>query len=612
MNVGFYMFEGDKWMCTCSFPNEDNHNLAHVNNCSTSCHCSTDEALNSRWTCICDADKSPEVAGNHTTSCFAGCECGSGSDETKSYKKLMSGKTVVIIFLSSALLTVVVFTASVLCCVYRKAMFHVSLPPFGSDKETSCNSSTNLISHGASSLPEFKVHIGPSPIKHIAGYICGSSCFFQRKEEAVHGVITQFSYSELENGTNKFCKTNLIGIGGSSHVYRGHLKDGQIVAVKRLKTHERPETIAVFLTEIALISRLNHCHVVPLLGYCSENKGKYVERLLVYEYLSNGNLRDCLNGSLGKWLDWRTRVAIALGAAKGLEYLHDAAAPHILHRDVKSTNILLDRNWKAKITDLGMAQDLTDGLPSCSSSPARILHGTFGYFAPEYAIVGKASRKSDVFSFGVVLLELISGRQAIHKSSSTNGDESLVIWGTPRLQDSSRVILELADPQLKRKYPEEEMQVMAYLAKECLLMDPDDRPTMSEVVQILSTIAPQHPTRLKIPVNILLKSTKCIDIEVNNEDEEEEEASDKITECCDSIKWEDESRRLLNQLNENQNVTSSSSQGGEEEYVIFPISKSVSKRSWNSQEDESVVDLTEPRFETFCVESRPSDLPQMA
>lgn len=210
------------------------------------------------------------------------------------------------------------------------------------------------------------------------------------------------------------------------------------------------------LKQIELLSRLNHCHVVPLLGYCSESQGRQLERLLVFECMSNGNLRDCLDLKQGKKpMDWQTRVSVALGAARGLEYLHEAAAPRILHRDIKSTNILLDDKFRAKvcadseegrhlnnayqikalltdhslqITDLGMAKCLmNDGVTSCSSSPARML-GTFGYFAPEYAIVGKASLKSDVFSFGVVILELITGRQPIHKSSSTRTDESLVIW----------------------------------------------------------------------------------------------------------------------------------------------------------------------------------------
>ena len=204
--------------------------------------------------------------------------------------------------------------------------------------------------------------------------------------------------------------------------------------------------------QVELLSRLHHYHVVPLIGYCSEFHGKHAERLLVFEYMSYGNLRDCLDGELGEKMTWNIRISLALGAARGLEYLHEAAAPRILHRDVKSTNILLDENWHAKvsqqvfasvrpnvnlnvhkhclqITDLGMAKCLSsDGLQSGSSSPTMGLQGTFGYFAPEYAIAGCASPMSDVFSFGVVLLELITGRKPIQKPSNNKGEESLVIW----------------------------------------------------------------------------------------------------------------------------------------------------------------------------------------
>ncbi|KAA8550377.1 hypothetical protein F0562_002061 [Nyssa sinensis] len=461
-----------------------------------------------QWTCNC-ADGSPEVAANgHGTSCFTVCNCTSGSSsETQSSKKRISSKVVVIVLLLCIVLTTLAFIASAVCYVYRRDKCPIQPPLFSSDKETSCNSATNLISHRVTSAPESKVYIG-SPINPITGCIHKGSFLFRNKTRTIHGTIIQFSYAELENATNKFSNSNLIGVGGSSHVYCGHLKDGRTVAVKRLKTQGRSDSEAVFFTEIELISRLHHCHVVPLLGYCTVNQGKHAERLLVFEYMPNGSLRECLDGASGIFLDWGSRVAIALGAARGLEYLHEAAAPRILHRDVKSTNILLDENWRAKITDLGMAKHLRiDGLPSCSNSPAR-MQGTFGYFAPEYAIVGRASLKSDVFSFGVVLLELISGRLPIHKSVN-KGEESLVIWATPRLQDSRRVILELPDPCLKGNFPEEEMQIMAYLAKECLLLDPDSRPTMSEVVQILSTIAAERSRRRNFPIN-LLPSTSSV------------------------------------------------------------------------------------------------------
>ncbi|XP_057953476.1 receptor-like serine/threonine-protein kinase NCRK isoform X2 [Malania oleifera] len=494
----------NKWTCICT-AYQGNQSYALANNCSTSCDCNpaAGEPSGGRWTCTCAADGLPKVVANgHDPSCFRACNCTFGSlSEASASKKHISGKVIVIILLLCVILTTSAFIASVACYVCRRDKRPTQPPVFSSDKETSYNSAANLISQKTTSVPESKINIDSS-INHISGCFHKASFLFRKNTRTIGETVITFSLSELENATNRFSNLNLIGLGGSSYVYRGQLKDGRTVAVKRLKAKEGSEADSVFLREIELLSRLHHCHVVPLLGYCSESQGKHAERLLVFEYMSNGNLRDYLDGVSGKYMDWGTRVAVALGAARGLEYLHEAAAPRILHRDVKSTNILLDENWQAKITDLGMAKCIrTDGIPSCSSSPAR-MQGTFGYFAPEYAIVGRASLKSDVFSFGVVLLELISGRKPIHKSSD-KGQESLVIWATPRLLDSRRVIADLPDPHLKGAFPEEEMQIMAYLAKECLLLDPDSRPTMSEVVQILSTIAPENFGRRNFPVKFI-------------------------------------------------------------------------------------------------------------
>ncbi|KAE8670485.1 Receptor-like serine/threonine-protein kinase NCRK [Hibiscus syriacus] len=485
------------WTCTCSsfYPGKQSDVLK--SNCSRSCDCSPVEPNGGRWKCICATDGFPKVANNHDTTCFTACNCTAGSLPETPVRKNYTNRVVVIVLLLCVILTTLAFLASLTCYLYRKdkcPKCPIRLAVFSSDKETSCNSATNLISHMTSSASETK------------GCFQSASFLCWNKTGTVLGTICQFAYSELENATNKFSDSNLIGLGGSSYVYRGQLKDGRIVAVKRLKIQGGGlDADSIFSTEVELLSRLHHCHVVPLLGYCSESGGKHADRLLVFEYMPNGNLRDCLDGILGETMSWETRVRIAIGAARGLEYLHEAAAPRILHRDVKSTNILLDKNWRAKITDLGMAKRLrADGLPSCSSSPAR-MQGTFGYFAPEYAVFGKASLMTDVFSFGVVLLELITGRQPIHKSN--NREESLVIWATPRLQDSKQVSSELPDSRLKGNFPEEEMQVMAYLAKECLLLDPDTRPTMSEVVQILSTIAPDKSKRRNIPVNFYQMSS---------------------------------------------------------------------------------------------------------
>ncbi|KAL4576961.1 hypothetical protein LXL04_013062 [Taraxacum kok-saghyz] len=560
----------NKWTCTC-YANQLYHHVILPPRCSSSCNCTSESTSQSRWKCICPSDKLPEVATSNDTNCFMSCNCNSGTlIKSESLKKQFSSKSVLIILLLCMVVTTLAIFASIMFYIYRKHT-NPKQPPLSSssDKDTSYNSTTNLISYKASSLLDSKIYIH-SPKNPFTGFIYKASFLFRKQPRTVQGTITSFSYYELETATNKFSENNLIGVGVSSHVYYGQLKDGKLVAVKRLKSHGGPDAELTFLTEIELLSRLHHCHVVPLLGYCLEYHTKHPEMLLVFEYLPNGNLRECLDGVSEKCLDWGARIAVAIGAARGLEYLHEAAAPRILHRDVKSTNILLDENWRAKITDLGMAKSLvSDGVPSCSSSPAR-MQGTFGYFAPEYAIVGRASLMSDVFSFGVVLLELISGRHPIYKTSE-KGEESLVIWATPLLQDSRRVSTELPDPRLEGNFEEEELQVMAYLAKECLLLDPDARPTMSEVVQILLTIAPEKSKRRNFSVDRYQDYTIRMDREML-----QPSYSGSFSSQCS----------LLVHTHEN-------------EPVITVTDSPVNVN--HGQDDEVTVDLTEPRFESFCV-----------
>lgn len=596
------------WTCECSSSYQGNQSYTIGSNCSTSCDCSQDGG--SIWRCQCPADGLPKVAADgQYTNCFAACNCTIGSlGDTESSKTHISSKVVVVVLLICVILTTLAFLSSVACYFYRKDKSAIQPPVSSSDRETSFNSAANLISHRTYSRSEPKTVIN-SPIKQIKGCFHRNSCLLGSRTGTIHGLIVQFSYSELHDATEKFSKSNLIGVGGSSYVYRGKLKNGKTVAIKRLKTQKGPDAVSVFLTEIEVLSRLNHCHLVPLVGYCSETRGKNAERLLVFEYIPNGNLRDCLDGASGKKMDWGTRVGIAIGAARGLEYLHEAAAPRILHRDVKSTNILLDEEWRAKITDLGMAKHLrADGLSSGSNSPARV-EGTFGYFAPEYAIVGRASLKSDVFSFGVVLLELITGRPPIHKQSG-KGEESLVIWATPRLQDSRQIIMELPDPNLDGKFPEEEMQIMAYLAKECLLLDPEARPTMGEVVQILSSIAPERSIRTNISVNFSQRSStygghseECIDIpdcshiskqHMHTESSEDAEELKRVVSYNLSVRCSvplDVNHTAIHVEDKEENRISA-------EYMERLVLVASKARSWRASDDET-VDLTEPWFEAF-------------
>ncbi|XP_062224348.1 receptor-like serine/threonine-protein kinase NCRK [Phragmites australis] len=605
--------ETTRWTCVCAAHplGEPNSNSSLSSNCSSSCHCQQDEnGGTGSWNCTCTSDKAlwkEEHAVLRDRSCFTSCNCTSGSSEEG--KRHVSNKTVIVTLLVCVILTTTAFLVTTVYYFRRKDALSPRSQMYSFDKYTSWSSRSNLISHRSSPLPQPKLKPRLSVLKE---FLCSCPIICGGEGASFPGIIVRFSYTELEQATGKFSDEHLIGAGGSSKVYRGQLSDGKVVAVKKLRPLGGADEDYEFLSEIELLSRLNHCHVVPLLGYCSESQGRQLERLLVFECMSNGNLRDCLDLKQGrKPMDWQTRVSVALGAARGLEYLHEAAAPRILHRDIKSTNILLDDKFRAKITDLGMAKCLmNDGVTSCSSSPARML-GTFGYFAPEYAIVGKASLKSDVFSFGVVILELITGRPPIHKSLSTRADESLVIWATSRLRDSRLVVTELPDPALQGRFPAEEMQIMAHLARECLQWDPEARPTMTEVVHMLSTIAPLHGAkRRNLPMAAAFNLTtppphvgRC---------EAEADDIERQQECSSSVQWQ-QARcappspppgRASWPGDRVSAVNKGACAGAVVSGEMVNGMLLMSPHGWSSwrpppDEELEAVDLTEPRLETF-------------
>lgn len=416
--------------------------------------------------------------------------------------KSADGKLFLPAVILSIILAVIALLASVACFLQHKQKEKCPSSRFSFDKDTSISGFTNLISQRSSLTDEFQVYDN-SCFSSTTGCIRRASFKFSNNTEIVPGtILRRFSYAELVEATEQFPKLNIIGVGGSSSVYRGQLRDGRAVAVKKLDTRNGPDADREFLIEVELLSRLHHFHLVPLIGYCIETHRKEVQRLLVYEYMPNGNLREHLDGTLGREpLNWITRVRISLGAARGLEYLHEAATPRVLHRDFKSSNILLDGKWRAKVADFGMATAVTNNDYDCpSNSPARML-GTFGYFAPEYAMLGRASLKSDVFSFGVVLLELISGRRPLNMSLP-KGQQSLVIWANPLLEEETNVLNQIVDPLLRNSFPIDGMLKMAQLARACLQMDPEARPTMTAVVQVLATLIPESARRsASLPTN---------------------------------------------------------------------------------------------------------------
>ncbi|KAL5670567.1 hypothetical protein ACJX0J_022788, partial [Zea mays] len=215
--------------------------------------------------------------------------------------------------------------------------------------------------------------------------------------------ITKYTYKELVRATNNFNPLNKIGEGGFGSVYKGQLRNGTVIAVKVLSSESR-QGVREFLNELVAISDISHDNLVKLYGYCAEGD----QRILVYNHLENNSLAQTLLGSSHSNIqfDWKTRVNICLGIARGLAYLHHGVSPHIVHRDIKASNILLDRDLTPKISDFGLAKLLP---PNATHVSTRVA-GTLGYLAPEYAIRGQVTRKSDVYSFGVLLLEIVCGR----------------------------------------------------------------------------------------------------------------------------------------------------------------------------------------------------------
>ncbi|KAL3508226.1 hypothetical protein ACH5RR_033608 [Cinchona calisaya] len=288
---------------------------------------------------------------------------------------------------------------------------------------------------------------------------------------------------ELKDITDNFGTKALIGEGSYGRVYHGVLKNGQAAAIKKLDSSKQPDQ--EFLAQVSMVSRLKHENFVGLLGY-SVDGGL---RVLAYEYAPNGSLHDILHGRKGvkgaqpgPVLSWVQRVKIAVGAARGLEYLHEKAQPHIIHRDIKSSNILLFDDDVAKIADFDVSNQSPDMAARLHST--RVL-GTFGYHAPEYAMTGQLSAKSDVYSLGVVLLELLTGRKPVDHTLPRQ-QQSLVTWATPKLSEDK--VKQCVDARLQDQYPPKAVAKMAAVAALCLQYEADFRPNMSIVVKALQPL----------------------------------------------------------------------------------------------------------------------------
>lgn len=294
-----------------------------------------------------------------------------------------------------------------------------------------------------------------------------------------------FTLSELKVIANDFSSGSFLGEGGFGPVYKGFIDDkvrpglvAQPVAVKLLDL-DGNQGHREWLAEVIFLGQLRHAHLVKLIGYCCEDE----HRLLVYEFMARGNLENQLFRRCSVSLPWLTRIKIAVGAARGLAFLHGEEKP-VIYRDFKASNILLDSDYTAKLSDFGLAKDGPEG--DDTHVTTRVM-GTHGYAAPEYIMTGHLTTMSDVYGFGVVLLELLTGKRAMDKSRPSR-EQNLVEWTRPLLKDPHHKLDRIMDPKLEGQYSMEGAKKAASLAYQCLSHHAKYRPTMNTVVKTLEDI----------------------------------------------------------------------------------------------------------------------------
>ncbi|KAL0545400.1 hypothetical protein IC582_015282 [Cucumis melo] len=293
------------------------------------------------------------------------------------------------------------------------------------------------------------------------------------------GCVSVIDFKVLEKATGNFGESNVLGEGGFARVYKALLDDNLVVAVKKLDCSGL-QADTEFENEVNILSRIHHPNIICQLGCSSEGDAK----LIVYELMENGSLETQLHGpSRGSALNWHMRMKIALDVARGLEYLHEHCQPAVIHRDLKTSNILLDANFNAKLADFGIA--ITDGTQNNNKIK---LSGTLGYVAPEYLLHGKLTEKSDVYAFGIVVLELLLGRRPVEKRP-TPQSHSIVTWAMPQLTDRSK-LPNIVDPVIRNTMDLKHLYQVAAMAVLCVQGESSYRPLIKDVLHSLIALVP--------------------------------------------------------------------------------------------------------------------------
>ncbi|KAJ7964195.1 putative CRINKLY4 related 3 [Quillaja saponaria] len=349
---------------------------------------------------------------------------------------------------------------------------------------------TSAVAHvGTSLIPNSGLNAAPSSLRSFSSKQQSSRTLRHQRSGSSSKYVDKphnFSLSELAAATDNFSVENKIGAGGFGIVYKGKLEDGREVAIKRGETCTKrkkfQEKESAFDSELALLSRLHHKHLVGLVGFCEE----YEERLLVYEYMGNKALHDHLhdknnvekNSSILN--SWMIRIKIALDAARGIEYLHNYAVPPIIHRDIKSSNILLDSNWTARVSDFGLS--LMGPEPEQEGMSSQAV-GTVGYIDPEYFVLNVLTTKSDVYGLGVLLLELLTGKRAVFKNEE-DGTGPMCVVEYAMAMISAGELWNMLDSRVGQ--PEvneaEAVEIVAYTASHCVNLEGKERPGMIDIV----------------------------------------------------------------------------------------------------------------------------------
>ncbi|KAK1578536.1 hypothetical protein Q3G72_031022 [Acer saccharum] len=385
-----------------------------------------------------------------------------GVDLPRRKKNGLSGSIIAVISLSA-------FTAFILC--FGLALLIIM-------KCGACVHQSEQVPHDLTHSPG-KPSGAPSSMRY-GNVLSSTSMSLDSSAMTYTGPAKTFTLNDIERATKSFDASRIIGEGGFGVVYRGTLEDGREVAVKVLKRDDRHGG-REFLAEVEMLGRLHHRNLVKLIGICIESHF----RCLVYELVPNGSLESHLHGvdNVNGPLDWDARMKIALGAARGLAYLHEDSSPRVIHRDFKSSNILLEHDFTPKVSDFGLARAaLDEGNKHISTH----VMGTFGYLAPEYAMTGHLLVKSDVYSYGVVLLELLTGRKPVDFSQPP-GQENLVAWARPLLT-SKEGLETIIDPIIKSNISFDIIVKVAAIASMCVQPEVSHRPFMGEVVQALKLV----------------------------------------------------------------------------------------------------------------------------